>query len=138
MVASTSVNDVPVQYYQSVIAIELAVAGALLFQIRFFAPRNRTDSSADLPDARIRLAMAVVLGATVFGSLYAIKHPGGAADEAVMVGLAVSLFPILLRVLPPLGRDPQTQRRDPQYTTTIVGLIIYFALTASTVLLLNR
>jgi hypothetical protein len=131
-------NDVPVQFYQSVIAIELAVTGALLFQIRFFAPRDGTDSGTHLPDARIRLAMAVVLGATVFGSLYAIKHPGGATDEAVMVGLAVSVVPILLRVLPPLGRNPQTQRRDPQYTTTIVGLIIYCALTAATVLLLNR
>jgi hypothetical protein len=28
--------DVPVQYFQSVIAIELAVTGALLWQIRFF------------------------------------------------------------------------------------------------------
>ena len=110
----------------------------MLFQIRFFAPRDRTGGATDRPDARIRLAIAVVLGATVFGSLYALKHPGGATDEAVMIGLAVSLFPILLRVLPPLGRDPQTHRRDPQYTTTIVGLIIYIALTASTVLLLNQ
>ena len=28
--------DVPVQYFQSVIAIELAVSGALLWQMRFF------------------------------------------------------------------------------------------------------
>ena len=28
--------DVPVQYFQSVITIELAVSGALLWQMRFF------------------------------------------------------------------------------------------------------
>jgi hypothetical protein len=33
---------VPIQYFQSVIAVELAVTGALLFQIRYFAPRGRT------------------------------------------------------------------------------------------------
>ena len=32
--------DVPVQYFQSVIAIELAVTGALLWQIRFFESRD--------------------------------------------------------------------------------------------------
>jgi hypothetical protein len=33
--------DVPVQFFQSTIAIELAVAGALLWEIRFFE-RNGT------------------------------------------------------------------------------------------------
>jgi len=32
--------DVPVQYFQSVIGIELAVTGALLWQIRFFESRQ--------------------------------------------------------------------------------------------------
>jgi len=32
--------DLPVQYFQSVIAIELAVTGALLWQIRFFESRQ--------------------------------------------------------------------------------------------------
>jgi hypothetical protein len=96
-------NDVPVQFYQSVIAAELAVAGALLFQIRFFAPRDIADGNRRLPGPWLRLAMAVVLGATIFGSLYAMKHGGRAADEAIIVGLAISLLPILLRVLPPLG-----------------------------------
>jgi hypothetical protein len=31
---------VPIQYFQSVIVVELAVTGALLFQIRYFAPRG--------------------------------------------------------------------------------------------------
>jgi hypothetical protein len=52
--------NVPVQYYQSVIAIETAVTGVLLFQIRFF------DSDADAPgksasDPRVRVLMLILL-----------------------------------------------------------------------------
>jgi hypothetical protein len=130
-------NDVPVQFYQSVIAIELAVAGALLFQIRYFAPRPTTDDDRRPPPPWLRLAMAVVLGATIFGSLYAMKHGGRAADEAIVVGLAVSLLPILLRVLPPLGPNVQAKQEDPYYGVTIIGLVLYAVLTAGTVLLLN-
>ena len=36
MTESWTAMDVPVQYFQSVIAIELAVSGALLWQMRFF------------------------------------------------------------------------------------------------------
>jgi hypothetical protein len=131
------VSDVPVQFYQSVVAIELAIAGALLFQIRFFAPRDTTENERDLADPRVRVAMLVVLGATVFGSLYAIRRGGRAADEAVTIGLAISLVPILLRALPPLGRNPQTERRDPNYALTIVSLVVYGVFTAGTVLLFN-
>jgi hypothetical protein len=67
--------DVPVQFFQSVIAIELAVTGALLWQIRYFDSRNAS-RRADLPDPRLRLGMAVVLGATIFGSLWAIADEG--------------------------------------------------------------
>jgi len=35
---------VPVQYFQSVIAIELAVTGALLWQMRYFEPQDRKQS----------------------------------------------------------------------------------------------
>jgi hypothetical protein len=59
--------EVPVQYFQSVIAIELAVAGALLWQIRFFESSATTREQTHLPDSRLRLAVALVLGATVFG-----------------------------------------------------------------------
>lgn len=51
-------DDVPIQYFQSVIAIELGVTGALLFQIRFFAPRGSQQGDRQLPDARLRLALA--------------------------------------------------------------------------------
>ena len=65
--------DVPVQFFQSTIAIELAVAGALLWQIRYFErgkPGER--DRQQLPDPRLQIFFAFVLGATLFGSLGAI------------------------------------------------------------------
>ena len=73
--------DVPVQYYQSVIATEVAVTGVLLFQIRFFDTGNDQRDEAS-PDPRLRLLMLIVLTATLFGSLEAIRESAGrwAAD----------------------------------------------------------
>lgn len=131
--------DVPVQFFQSVIAIELAVAGALLWQIRYFDSGDKPRGDGDrLPHPRIRLGMIVILGATLFGSLWAI------ADEArqwvagaLTVGVAVSLLPILLRVLPPLARDARTRERDPEYVVTILGLGVYVLVVAGFVALIN-
>jgi hypothetical protein len=105
--------DVPVQYFQSVIAIELAVAGALLWQIRFFESKDTTRRDGEqLPDPRLRLCLALVLGATLFGSLWAMADEGPKwAALAVTIGLAVSLTPILRRVLPPWPKDARTQGR---------------------------
>ncbi len=130
-------RDVPVQFFQSVIAIELAVTGALLWQIRFF------DSSAarredELPDARLRVGLALVLGATVFGSLWAMVDEGPKwAALAVTIGLAVSLVPILLRVLPPLAKDATTNERDSNYAVTLVGLLLYLVGVAGVLVLLD-
>ena len=129
--------NVPVQYFQSVIAIELAVAGALLWQVRFFES-NSTREQEDLPDPRLRLALALTLGATVFGSLWAMANEGGTfVAIAVTVGLAVSVLPILLRVLPPLARDAATQDRDPNYAVTLIGLLLYTLLVAGVITLLG-
>jgi hypothetical protein len=131
--------DVPVQYFQSVIAIELAVTGALLWQIRFFDSKS-TDrqEGKPLPDPRLRLGLALVLGATVFGSLWAIADEGPKwAALAVTVGLAVSLVPIMLRVLPPLARDAATHERDPNYAVTVVGLLLYVIVVAGFLVLLD-
>jgi hypothetical protein len=117
--------DVPVQYYQSVIALETAVTGVLLFQIRFFdthkdAPK---DSAAD---PRLRVLLLIVLTATVFGSLEAIReHWGAWAAVLVTVGLAISVLPILIRALPSLQRDTETQQRHPSYRITVLGLVLY-------------
>ena len=130
--------DVPVQYFQSVIAVELAVTGALLWQVRFFESSSTAQQREHLPDARLRLLLALVLGATLFGSLWAMANEGASvAAIGVTVGLAVSILPILLRVLPPLARDALTEERDPNYLVTVVGLILYVALVAVVVVLLG-
>jgi glucose-6-phosphate-specific signal transduction histidine kinase len=100
------VMDVPVQYFQSVIALELAVAGALLWQMRFFESGDDARRASErLPDSRLRLGLALVLGATLFGSLWAMADEGPRwAAVAVTIGLAISLIPILIRVLPPLAK----------------------------------
>jgi len=121
--------NVPVQYYQSLIAIETAVTGVLLFQIRFFEDADAPGRSAS--DPRVRVLMLIVLTATLFGSLEAIRE-GGGLEVAVLVtvGLAVSILPILLRVLPPLRRDAETHQRDPHFWITVLGLIVYAAIVA--------
>src|SRR5262245_2798695 len=131
--------DVPVQFFQSVIAVELAVTGALLWQIRFFESSDAARRDTDrLPDARLRLGMAIVLGATVFGSLWAIADEGPRwAALAVTVGLAISLVPILLRVLPPLAKDAATNERDAGYAVTVLGLIGYVVVVAGFLVLLD-
>jgi glucose-6-phosphate-specific signal transduction histidine kinase len=131
--------EVPVQYFQSVIAIELAVTGALLWQIRFFESSSTARRDRErLPDPRLRLGLALVLGATVFGSLWAIAHEGQSwAATAVTVGLALSLVPILLRVLPPLARDAATNERDTDYAVTVVGMLLYVLLVAGVIVLIN-
>jgi hypothetical protein len=65
--------DVPIQYFQSVIAMELAVAGALLFQVRYF---DKDRAAEPQSDPRIRLFMAVVLAATLFGCLGRCERAG--------------------------------------------------------------
>ena len=131
--------DVPVQFFQSVIAIELAVTGALLWQIRFFESGDRARRESEhLPDSRLRLGLALVLGSTLFVSLWAIADEGPKwAALAVTVGLAISLIPILLRVLPPLAKDASTDERDPDYVVTVLGLILYVAVVAGVLVLLD-
>ena len=117
--------DVPVQYFQSVIALATAVTGALLFQIRFFATSKDAPPESDV-DPRLRVLLLLVLTATVFGSLEAIREGRGRGSAVlVTVGLAVSVLPILLRVLPPLHRDARTQQRHPHYWITVLGLVLY-------------
>jgi hypothetical protein len=122
--------DIPVQYYQSVIAVQLAITGALLFQVRFFDTGDDSSGSSGV-DPRVRLLFAIVLTATLFGSLEAIREGGGRwVAVLVTVGLAVSMLPILLGVLPPLRRDVQTGQRDPHFWVSVLGLVLYGAVVA--------
>jgi hypothetical protein len=131
--------DVPVQYFQSTIAIELAVAGALLWQMRYFEQRPAgARDDAQFPHPRLRLLFALVLAATVFGSLWGIANGGGAlAATTVTTGVAISLVPILIRVLPPLARDSATRRRDSEYALSLLGLALDAALITAVIALIN-
>jgi hypothetical protein len=124
---------VPVEFFESVIGIELAITGALLFEIRYFEPRGSAErENRTVPRPWALLVMAVVLGVTVFGSLYAIGTGGQrSAAIGVTIGLAISLLPILLRVLPPLT----AARQDA--AVTVVGLAAYGILVTIVSVLLN-
>jgi hypothetical protein len=79
-----------------------------------------------------------VLGVTIFGSLWAMADEGPKwAALLVTVGLAVSLLPIVLRVLPPLAKDVATKERDPDYAVTVVGLLLYTTVVAAVLVLLD-
>ena len=52
-------RDVPVQYFQSIITVLLAVAGALLFQVRFFE-LTHSESTKEV-DPFLRLVMMAVI-----------------------------------------------------------------------------
>jgi hypothetical protein len=130
--------NVPVQYFQSVIALELAVAGALLWQMHYFETNTARRESDHLPDARIRVGLVFVLGTTLFGSLWAMADEGPKwAALVVTIGLAISLIPILLRVLPPLAKDATTNKRDPGYAVTVAGLLLYVLLVAGALIFLD-
>jgi hypothetical protein len=131
--------DVPVQFFQTTVAIELAVAGTLLWEIRFFERRSgaRRDQE-QLPDARLQLVFMLVLGTTLFGSLWAIAEGGGTlAATLVTTGVAISLLPILIRVLPPLAKDARTSERDPNYAVSLVGLFVYVVVVGGFIALIN-
>jgi hypothetical protein len=126
---------VPVQFFQSVIAIELAIVGTLLWQIRFF-DREDTQAETSRRDPRLQLLLLVVLTAILFGSLEALREGGGQLAAVLLtVGLAVSLLPILLRVLRPVRRDATTQPRDPQLWVTLLGLILFAAVVVLLILI---
>ncbi len=131
--------DVPVQFFQSVIAVELAVAGALLWQMHYFESGDaRRRAEEHLPDARLRVGLALVMGTTLFGSLWAIADEGPKwAALAVTIGLAISLLPIGLRILPPLTKDAVTNERDPGYRITLLAVVLYTAVVAGFLVLLD-
>ena len=73
----------------------------------------------------------VVIAATLFVSLEAMREGWGSAAAALVAGgLALSMLPILLRVLPPLTRDIETQKRDPHFWLTVFALVLYWAIVA--------
>jgi hypothetical protein len=93
-------EEVPIQFFQSVIAIQLAVTGALLFQVRYFSPRQETRREDErLPSATLRLAVAVLLGATLFGSLLAMLHGGDRTAAAALLNVVVTVVGVIVYVV---------------------------------------
>jgi hypothetical protein len=126
-------GEVPIQYFQSVIAIELGVAGALLFQVHYF---DRDPAANPRSDPWMLLFMAIVIAATLFGCLEAMREGWGSLAAAmVTVGVAVSLLPILLRVLPPITRDLESRRHDPHRWITVLALALYVVVVTVIVLI---
>jgi hypothetical protein len=64
-------DDSTLQFVQSVLASEFGFTAALLFQIGCAARRGSPPTNERLPEAdhHLALALAVVVGVTVFGSL---------------------------------------------------------------------
>jgi len=78
------------------------------------------------------------MGATVFGSLWAIADRGEAlAAKFVTIGVAISLLPIVIRVLPPLVRDAHRSERRPDRVVTVGGFAAYVAFVAGVIVLIN-
>jgi hypothetical protein len=91
-----------------------------------------------VPDARLQLLFALVIAATVFGSLWAIADQGKAlAATSVTIGVSISLLPIVIRVLPPLVKDAHTDERHPDHAVTVAGLVAYVAFVAGVIALIN-
>jgi hypothetical protein len=87
---------------------------------------------------RLQLLFALVLGATLFGSLWAIADEGKAlAASLVTTGVAVSLLPSLVHVLPPLARDARTSERDANYPVAVVGMFLYVLVVGGVIALIN-
>lgn len=74
----------------------------------------------------------------MFGSLWAIADQGEAlAATFVTIGVAISLLPILIRVLPPLVRDAHSSERHPDHAVTVGGLVLYAIFIAGVIALIN-
>jgi hypothetical protein len=74
----------------------------------------------------------------LYVSLWAIADEGPKwAALLATIGLAISLVPILLRVLPPLAKDAKTNKRDPDYAVTVAGLLLYVVVVAGILILLD-
>src|SRR5262245_15413558 len=105
--------------------------------MRFFERKDAV-TRAQLPDPRLQIFFGLLLGATVFGSLWAIADEGGSiAATLITTGIAISVLPILMRGLPSLARDAATRNRDPNYRVTAVGLVLYAAVVGGIIAVIN-
>ena len=112
--------SIPPQYFQSIIALELAVTGALLWQIHYFdrEPEAEVRGRA-LPHPIVRGAVALVLLGTILGSLLGIVY--GDRWIAILVAIATIALKgsIIPRMLQKALRDAQIKRE----VGPIIGIV---------------
>ena len=128
--------SIPPQYFQSIIALELAVTGALLWQIHYFdrEPEAEVRGRA-LPHPLVRGVVALVGFGTILGSLLGIVYGDRWIAILVGAGFMVSLLPMILRVLPAFGPVEQT-REHRTNVMTVVGLLVSVLIAAAFVIAL--
>jgi hypothetical protein len=98
----------------------------------------RGETGRSFPTRGCSFSLRSSWGATLFGSLWAIAEEGNAlAASLVTTGVAVSLLPVLIGVLPPLTRDARTSERDDDYAVAIVGLFLYVLCVGAVIALIN-
>lgn len=75
----------------------------------------------------------------MFGSLDGIVHRGGREEAmAVTVGVALSVLPILTRVLPQLAGEARPDGQRSISAVTAIGLLLYVVAVAGLVVVINR
>ena len=123
------------------IAIRLAATGGVLFQVRYFSPREGTGrEDVRVTSATLRPAIAIVLGAPVFGSLLAIPHGGdGTAAAALLVGVSVSILPFrsCCGSCRRSGATCGPTNKGRYVLVTVVGVIVYVVLVAAAITLVD-
>ena len=78
------------------------------------------------------------LASPVSGSVWAIADEGKAiAATLVTTGVAISILPVLIRLLLPLAREARRGERDPDYAITVVGLFVYVLVVGGVIALIN-
>lgn len=126
--------EVPVQYFQSVIPIKLAVAG----QMRFFE-----SSTARGDGARFRTRGSGL--PSLLSSGRQCSHRCGRWPTRDQSGPRYSSrsdsrcrsFRYCCGCYRPLAKDATTSERDPQYGVTVVGLFFYVVVVGGVLLLLG-
>jgi hypothetical protein len=98
----------------------------------------RGETGGSFPTRDCNFSLRSSWGRPLFGSLWAIADEGKAvATTLVTTGVAISILPILIGLLPPLAREARTGKRDPDYAITVGGLSVYVLVVGGIIALIN-
>ena len=126
---------VPVQFFQSVIAVELAIVGALLWQIRFFEKEDNQEETSGT-DPRLKLLLLVVLTAILFGSLgRAPRRWWPAGRGPAHRGSRSFAIADLVACAAPRSTRRNHATANPQLWVTLLGLVLFAAVVVLLILI---